>query len=206
MDDLTADPTALVPAADLTPGEQLDVDDAKREHKRVRRVSLRRRTVAMLGAILILVGGYDVWTTVQNHSQGHVIIGQNKTIIGLGHTIVGLQHQSAKAQDHRHQQNIAEEGDIKAGEKIIAEGETVIMGYHAQTQAQLQQITTLQGQFNQLVSTLAPIIEGIKPADAELGDLGTQLIARLGEFTQALNNFCISTGDCKPVPTTTPTT
>lgn len=157
-------------------------------HKKHKRVTFSYKVLAVLAAITIMVFGYDVWTTYQNHGQGN-------TIISLGNTIVNLEKQSLTSQTNHHKQSLAQQQEIIQGEKVVEQGEALLAKYsleimdaQADGHTVLNQIATLQKQ----QQTELNVLNTLGPVDVYLATLAK-------DFILDVNDLCTGTGDCVPI-------
>lgn len=129
---------------DLVPPQNEYAEGVERkEKKRVRGVTLRRRTLALLAAVGVLIVGYDVVTTEQNHQQGGTIIAQNRTLKQKDKDLAGALHEVIVAQQAGHatlnaitglqQQFSAAETSVGNalidGQKALVGAQNVYLGY-----------------------------------------------------------------------------
>lgn len=155
---------------------------------------IKDNTVNVVIALIILAG-------LGGYADGIYATNQTNT---LANEIITLQNKAATASTNHHDETTAQnqtiidsQNEIKylLGVVVFLTGE--IHSTQMDNASTLQVIKTVQAQ----VAELAPIINGIPPADATLGSLATQLIASFQALSGDVQAACTAAGISCTVPT-----
>lgn len=199
--------TELLPVPHAEPGELPPLppevaEEAHVENRRrartARRVSLRRRSISALAAIVVLVFGYDVWTTFQNHEQGRTIERLSQTSVNLSRENLVSQNNHHAATDKKNAQILS----LSQQEITLTKEVVTLTAQVAAVQAQRTDELNQQAATQQVVANVVGQIPAIGAALAAGQDA---LLAKLAAEDSALASVVSKvSGICSTLPPSTP--